>query len=410
MKSRARRSHDVIERRREVHTSKLSRRAAVAGALSLAALFAAPAHAQETFKIGLIVPMTGGQASTGKQIDNAIKLYMQQKGDTVAGKKIEIILRDDGAIPDNTKRIAQELIVNDKVNVIAGFGVTPAALAAAPLATQAKIPEVVMAAGTSIITERSPYIVRTSFTLAQSCTIIADWAAKNGIKKVAMLTSDFAPGNDALNFFKQNFTAAGGEIVEEVKVPLQNPDFAPFLQRVKDSKPDAMFVFVPAGQGGTFMKQYAERGLDKTGIKVIGPGDVMDDDLLNGMGDAALGAVTAHLYSAAHPSAMNKEFVAAYKKAFNNRPGFMAVGGYDGIHLIYEALKKTGGKTDGDALVEAMKGMKWESPRGPISIDPETRDIVQNIYIRKVEKVDGELYNVEFATFEAVKDSGKTKK
>ena len=380
----------------------------VAGTAALLAL--TPANAQESVKIGLILPMTGGQASTGKQIDNAVKLYMQQKGDTVAGKKIEIILKDDGAVPDNTKRIAQELIVNDKVNFIAGFGVTPAALAAAPLATQAKIPEIVMAAGTSIITERSPYIVRTSFTLAQSSTIIADWAAKNGIKKVATLTSDFAPGNDALNFFKQNFTAAGGEVVEEVKVPLANPDFAPFLQRMKDSKPDAMFVFVPAGQGGTFMKQFAERGLDKTGIKMIGPGDVMDDDLLSGMGDAALGAVTAHMYSAAHPSAMNKDFVAAYKKAFNQRPGFMAVGGYDGIHLIYEALKKTGGKTDGDALVEAMKGMKWESPRGPISIDPETRDIVQNIYIRKVEKVDGEPYNVEFATFEAVKDSGKTKK
>jgi len=268
----------------------------------------------------------------------------------------------------------------------------------------------VMAAGTSIITERSPYIVRTSFTLAQSSTIIGDWAAKNGIKKVATLTSDYAPGNDALNFFKEHFTAGGGEIVEEVKVPLANPDFAPFLQRMKDAKPDAVFVFVPAGQGGNFMKQYAERGLDKSGIKVIGPGDVMDDDLLNGMGDAALGAVTAHLYSAAHPSAMNKAFVAAYKKAFNTRPGFMAVSGYDGIHLIYEALKKTAGKTDGDALVEAMKGMKWESPRGPISIDPETRDIVQNIYIRKVEKVDGELYNVEFQTFEAVKDAGKTKK
>jgi branched-chain amino acid transport system substrate-binding protein len=410
MKNRVKRSCEVIERRREVLTPTLSRRVALAGAFSLAALFSVPACAQDTFKIGLIVPMTGGQASTGKQIDNAIKLYMQQKGDTVAGKKIEVILKDDGAVPDNTKRIAQELIVNDKVNVIAGFGVTPAALAAAPLATQGKIPEIVMAAGTSIITERSPYIVRTSFTLAQSSTIIADWAAKNGIKKVAMLTSDFAPGNDALNFFKQNFTAAGGEIVEEVKVPLQNPDFAPFLQRMKDSKPDAMFVFVPAGQGGTFMKQYAERGLDKTGIKVIGPGDVMDDDLLNGMGDAALGAVTAHMYSAAHPSAMNKDFVAAYKKAFSTRPGFMAVGGYDGIHLIYEALKKTGGKTDGDSLIAAMKGMKWESPRGPILIDPETRDIVQNIYIRKVEKVDGELYNVEFATFEAVKDSGKTKK
>ena len=383
---------------------------AVFGAAIVGMLALAPARAEDTVKVGLILPMTGGQASTGKQIDNAIKLYMQQHGDTVAGKKIEIILRDDGAVPDKTKTAAQELIVNDKVNFIAGFGVTPAALAAAPLATQAKIPEVVMAAGTSIITEKSPYIVRTSFTLAQSSTIIADWAAKNGIKRVATLTSDYAPGNDALNFFKEHFVAGGGEIVEEVKVPLQNPDFAPFLQRMKDAKPDAIFVFVPAGQGGTFMKQYAERGLDKAGIKVIGPGDVMDDDLLNGMGDTALGTVTAHLYSAAHPSQMNKDFVAAYKKNFGSRPGFMAVSGYDGIHLIYEALKKTGGNTDGDKLIEAMKGMKWESPRGTISIDPETRDIVQNIYMRKVEKVDGELYNVEFQTFTDVKDAGKTKK
>src|SRR5579872_5632944 len=380
------------------------------GAVAVGALALAPARAEDTFKIGLIVPMTGGQSSTGKQIDNAVKLYMQQHGDTVAGKKIEVILRDDATLPDNTKRLAQELIVNDKVNVIAGFGITPSALAAAPLATQAKVPEVVMAAGTSIITERSPYIVRTSFTLGQSSTIIADWAVKNGIKRVATLTSDYAPGNDALNFFKEHFVASGGQIVEEVKVPLQNPDFAPFLQRMKDAKPDAMFVFVPAGQGGSFMKQYAERGLDKSGIKVIGPGDVTDDDLLKDMGDAVIGTVTAHLYSAAHPSAKNKEFVAAYKKAFNQRPGFMAVGGYDGIHLIYEALKKTGGKADGDSLIAAMKGMSWESPRGPISIDPETRDIVQNVYIRKVEKVDGELYNVEFETFNAVKDPGKTKK
>lgn len=384
----------------------ISATVAAVGVLSIGAI----AQAQETVKIGLIVPMTGGQASTGQQINNAIKLYMQKNGDTVAGKKIEVILKDDAALPDNTKRIAQELIVNEKVNIIAGFGVTPAALAAAPLATQAKVPEIVMAAGTSIITERSPYIVRTSFTLAQSSTIIGDWAAKNGIKKVATLTSDYAPGNDALAAFKEHFVAGGGEVVEEVKVPLANPDFAPFLQRMKDSKPDAVFVFVPAGQGGNFMKQYAERGLDKSGIKVIGPGDVMDDDLLNNMGDAALGAVTAHLYSAAHPSAMNKDFVASYKKAYNTRPGFMAVGGWDGIHLVYEALKKTGGKADGDSLIAAMKGMKWESPRGPISIDPETRDIVQNIYIRKVEKVDGELYNIEFATFEAVKDPGKTKK
>ena len=359
-------------------------------------------------KVGLILPMTGPQASTGKQIDAAVKLYLSQHGSTVAGKKIEVIVKDDGAVPDNTKRIAQELIVNDKVHFIAGFGVTPAALAAAPLATQAKVPQVVMAAGTSIITERSPYIVRTSFTLPQSSVVIADWAAKNGIKKVAALVSDFAPGADALNSFKEAYTKAGGQLVAELKVPLANPDFAPFLQRARDASPEAIFVFVPSGQGGTFAKQYAERGLDKAGIKLIGPGDVTDDDLLNGMGDAVLGAVTAHLYSAAHPSQKNKDYVAAFRKMHNNlRPNFMSVGGYDGMHLIFEALKKTNGNTDGDALIAAMKGMKWESPRGPISIDPETRDIVQNIYIRKVEKVSGELYNVEFATFEAIKDPVK---
>jgi branched-chain amino acid transport system substrate-binding protein len=373
--------------------------------------FAGGVSAQEPVKVGLILPMTGGQASTGKQIDAAVRLYMQQHGDTVAGRKIEIILKDDGTVPDNTKRLAQELIVNDHVNFIAGFGITPSALAAAPLATEAKVPEIVMAAGTSIITERSPYIARTSFTLAQSCVIIADWAAKNGIKKVVTLVSDYAPGADAQNSFKERFTAAGGQVIEELKVPLASPDFSPVLQRAADAKPDALFVFVPAGQGGTFVKQYAERGLDKAGIKLIGPGDVTDDDLLNNMGDAVLGAVTAFFYSASHPSAMNKDFVAAYKKLMNGqRPGFMAVGGYDGIHLIYEALKKTGGKTDGDALIAAMKGMKWESPRGPISIDPDTRDIIQNIYIRRVERVGGELYNTEFATFEAIKDPIKAAK
>jgi branched-chain amino acid transport system substrate-binding protein len=384
----------------------------LAGLLAASAMAAAGgAWAEDPVKVGLILPMTGGQASTGKQIDAAVRLYMQQHGDTVAGRKIEIILKDDATVPDNTKRLAQELIVNDKVNFIAGFGITPSALAAAPLATEAKVPEIVMAAGTSIITERSPYIARTSFTLAQSSVIIADWAAKNGLKKVVTLVSDYAPGADAQNSFKERFTAAGGQVIEELKVPLASPDFSPVLQRAADAKPDALFVFVPAGQGGTFAKQYSERGLDKAGIKLIGPGDVTDDDLLNNMGDSVIGAITAHLYSAAHPSAMNKDFVAAYKKLMNGqRPGFMAVGGYDGIHLIYEALKKTGGNTDGDALISAMKGMKWESPRGPISIDPDTRDIIQNIYVRRVEKVGGELYNVEFATFEAVKDPIKAAK
>jgi branched-chain amino acid transport system substrate-binding protein len=380
-------------------------------ALAAGAFVAGPAAAQETVKIGLILPLSGPFTSTGKQIEAAARLYMQQKGTTVAGKKIELIVKDDGAVPDNTKRIAQELIVNDKVAFLAGFGLTPLALATAPLATQAKVPLIVMAAGTSIITERSPYIARTSFTLPQSSVIIADWAAKNGIKKVVTLVTDYAPGADAQNSFKERFTAAGGEVVAELRVPLQNPDFAPFLQRAADAKPDALFAFTPSGAGAILMRQFVERGLDKSGIKLIGPGDITDDDNLNGFGDAALGVITAHFYSTAHPSPMNKTYVEAFKKATNGmRPNFMSVGGYDGMHLIYEALKKTGGKTDGDALIEAMKGMKWESPRGPISIDPETRDIVQNIYIRKVEKVGGELYNVEFATFEAVKDPGKTKK
>jgi branched-chain amino acid transport system substrate-binding protein len=373
-------------------------------ALILGAAASGNALAQDSVKVGLILPMTGQQTSTGKQIDAAVRLYMQQNGNTVAGKKIEVILKDDAAVPDTTKRLAQELIVNDKVSFIAGFGVTPAALAAAPLATQAKVPEIVMAAGTSIITERSPYIARTSFTLAQSTVPMAEWAAKNGIKKVITMVSDYAPGADAQASFKDAFVKAGGEIAGEIKFPLASPDFSPFLQRAADSKPDAVFVFVPSGQGAQFVKQFVERGLDKAGVKIIGPGDVTDDDLLNGMGDTVIGTVTAHFYSAAHPSEKNKAFVDAFKKANNFRPNFMAVGGYDGIHLIYEALKKTNGATDGDALINAMKGMKWESPRGPIQIDADTRDVIQDVYMRKVEKVNGELYNVEFAKFDQIKD------
>ena len=376
-----------------------------AAATFVASLAGAGAFAADTVKIGFILPMTGPQQSTGREISGAIKLFQQQNGNTVAGKKIEIIIKDDAAVPDTSKRLAQEMVVNDKVHFLAGFGVTPGALAVAPIATEAKVPEIVTAAGTSIITERSPYIVRTSFTLAQSCVPMAEWAAKNGIKKVVTMVSDYAPGVDSEGTFKDAFTKAGGQILESIRFPLANPDFAPFLQRAGDAKPDAIFVFVPAGQGAPFVKQFLERGLDKQGIKIIGPGDVTDDDVLNGMGDQVLGTVTAHFYSADHPSKTNQDFVAAFKKANNGmRPNFMAIGGYDGMHLIYEALKKTNGDTNGDKLVEAMKGMKWESPRGPISIDPETRDIIQNVYIRKVEKKDGEPWAIEFATFEAVKD------
>jgi len=381
---------------------------AVGAAAAMLAL-SGVAMAQETVKIGLILPMTGPFASTGRQIEAAAKLYMQQKGDTVAGKKIQLIVKDDTGTADVTKRLAQELIVNDKIAVMAGFGLTPLALAPAPLATQAKVPEVVMAAATSTITEASPFIVRTSFTLPQATVPMADWAAQNGLKKVATLVSDYGPGIDAEKAFTAAFTAKGGQ-VENLRVPLANPDFSPFLQKVADAKPDALFVFVPSGIGAQFMKQFVERGLDKSGIKLIGPGDVTDDDLLNNMGDVALGAITTQHYSADHDSAENKAFVEAFKKANNGmRPNFMAVGGYDGMHLIYEGLKKTNGE-GGQALVDAMKGMSWTSPRGPVSIDPQTRDIVQNIYVRKVERKNGELYNVEFATIPNVKDPVKAAK
>jgi len=367
-----------------------------------------PAAAQDTVKVGLIIPLTGPFTTTGKQLEAAARLYMQQNGTTVAGKKVELIVRDDAGRAENTARIAGEMIQNDKVSFIAGFGLTPLAMASAQIATNAKVPMVVMMAGTSIITERSPYIVRTSFTLGQSAVIIADWAAQNKIKKVVTLVTDYAPGHDAEKSFADQFKSKGGEVVESIRVPIQNPDFAPFLQRVLDAKPDALYVFTPSGVGSILMKQFVERGLDKSGIRLIGTGDITDDDILNGFGDSAIGVVTAHNYSTDHPSAKNKEYVAAFKKAnAGMRPNFASVGAYDGMHLIYEALKKTGGKTDGDALLAAMKGMKWESPRGPMSIDPETRDVVQTIYIRKVEKKDGELYNVEFANFPDVKDPVK---
>ena len=394
----------------------MKRRQFTAAALA-AATFASglPALAQDnTFKIGLILPMTGQQASTGRQIEAAARLYMAQNGDTVAGKKIQLIVKDDTSLPDTTRRLAQELVVNDKVNVLAGFGITPSALATAPIATQSKTPLVVMAAATSSITEASPYIVRTSFTLPQVSVALADWAPKNGIKKVVTLVSDYGPGIDAEKFFKERLTFNGGQVTEALRVPMRNPDFAPFLQKVRDLKPDAMFVFVPSGAGAAVMKQFLERGMDKAGIKMIATGDVTDDDQLNDMGDGALGVVSSHHYSAAHPSATNKKFVEAFGKANKGlRPNFMAVGGYDGMRVIYEALRtaKTTGKATptGDALLAAMKGQIFESPRGPIFIDAQTRDVVQNVYLRKVEKKDGQLYNIEFDVIKDVKDPGKTR-
>ena len=377
-------------------------------ALATTSLFA---QAQsEPFRVGLLLPLTGPFASTGKQLESGVRLYLAQHGETVAGRKIELIVKDDTGSPDITKRLAQELVVNQKVNVLAGFGLTPLAFATAPIATQSKTPMVVMAAATSSVTEASPYIVRSSFTVPQVVTALADWASKNGIKRVVSLVTDYGPGIDSEKYFKDTFISNGGVVLETLRVPLRNPDFAPFLQKVRDAKPDALFTFVPAGVGSALMKQFAERGLDKAGIRMIAEGSVTDDDILNDMGDVALGVVTAHHYSAAHDSAMNKKFVEAFSKANNGlRPNFMAVGGYDGMRVIHEALKATKGKGSNDALLTAMKGQIFESPRGSMYIDAQTRDVVHNIYIRKVERKNGQLYNVEIESIKDVKDPGKAR-
>jgi branched-chain amino acid transport system substrate-binding protein len=314
-----------------------------------------------------------------------------------------LIVKDDATQPDVAKRLAQELIVNEKVAVIGG-GITPSALTIAPLVTEAKIATVVMVSGASITVERSPYMTRTGFTLGQSSAVIADWAVKTGAKKIVTIVNDWAPGLESEAVFKERATKAGAQILESMRVPLANPDFAPFLQRARDANPDTLFVYFPGNQAGVFAKQFLERGMDKSGIRIVGPPDLTDDDELPGMTDAMLGIITSGHYSALHESNLNHAYVKDFETAYGKRPNFVSLGGYDGMHLIYEALKKTNGATAGDGLLAAMKGMAWESPRGPISIDPETRDIVQNEYIRKVEKVNGGLYNVEFATVEAVKD------
>src|SRR5689334_7884138 len=378
-------------------------------ALFAAAMLPAGANAQDTIKIGVISAYSGQFADTAAQIDNGIKLYMKQHGDKVAGKKIEIIRKDTGGPnPDVAKRLAQELVVRDKADILAGFTLTPEALGAAGIATEAKKLMVDMNAATSIVTEKSPYIVRVSLTLPQIAETLGHWAAtKGGVKKAYTMVSDFGPGIDAEKGFQKAFKDAGGEIVGSVRMPIASPDFSSFVQRAKDLDPEAIFVFVPGGtQPAAMTKAMQERGIPAT--KILGQGEIMmDDNALRSMGDSAIGIRTVFHYGWEHKSPMNEDFVKAYRADFNRSPDVFSIGGWDGMHLIYEALKKTGGKADGDSLIAAAKGMKWESPRGEISIDPETRDIVQTVYIRKVEKVDGKVQNVEIDKIDNVKDPAK---
>jgi branched-chain amino acid transport system substrate-binding protein len=373
-------------------------------ATTASGLLAHTVAAETPLKIGISMPLTGaGFNAVGRQLQAALKFYMQQHGDTVAGRQIQITIRDDGGVADNARRLIQEMIVDQKVDIL-GIGITPTALAIAPLVTESKKATLVMSSGASITTTKSPYFVRAGFILAPQSWVLAEWAAKNGSKRIVTLVNDWAPGVEAETTFTTRFKQVGGEIAESIRIPLANPDFAPFLQRIGDIKPDTAFIYFPGTQAPIFAKQFAERGLARSGIKVIGPGDLTDDDDLNNMGDQMVGMITAGPYSAAHDSALNKTYVAGIQKANGFRPDFVSLGGYDGLHLIYEALKKTGGNSEGEALIAAMKGMAWESPRGPVSIDPDTRDIVSNIYIRKVVKIDGQLWSQEFETYPNVRD------
>ncbi len=382
----------------------------VVAALLLAAAVAGGARAGETIKIGVILSYSGPFAENARQIDNGIKLYMKQHGDVVAGKKIELVRRDTaGPAPEVAKRLAQELVARDKVDFLTGFVFTPNALAAADVATEAKTPMIIMNAATSIITTKSPYIARVSFTLPQVTEPLAQWAAKNGIKQVYTMVSDYGPGHDAEKAFKKAFTEAGGTIVGSVDMPLKSPDFAAYVQRVNDLHPQAVFLFVPSGQQPVaIVKTFGEQGLTRSGLKILATGDVTDDDVLQSMGDVPLGMITSHHYSYAHDSARNHDFVKAYAADYGDvRPDFLAVGGYDGMAAIYQVIEKLKGEIDGDKAMAVLKGMKIDSPRGPIEIDAGTRDVVQTVYIRRVEKVDGKILNVEFDKVEGVKDPGK---
>jgi branched-chain amino acid transport system substrate-binding protein len=387
------------------------KRVALAALISTLVVTAAfRSDAEETIKIGIIAAYSGQFADTAQQIDNGIRLYMKEHGDTVAGRKIEIIRRDSGGPnPDVSKRLAQELVVRDKVDILAGFTTSPEALAAADVSAASQKLMVSMNGTASVLTTKSPYVVRTSFTLPQVAQALGLWAAtKGGIKKAYTMVTDFGPGIDGEQYFQRGFKQAGGEIVGSVRTPLANPDFSPFVQRIKDANPESIFVFVPGGsQPAALGKAFADRGVDANKVKIMSSGEAVDETAIKSLGELAIGRLSAQHYDFNHQSPKNQAFVTAYNAEFKRNPDFFSVGGYDGMHLIYEALKKTDGKADGESLAKAAKGMQWESPRGPMLIDPDTGDVVQTVYIRRVEKVGDKIVNVDIDKVENVKDPVK---
>ena len=389
---------------------KLHRLAPIAAALGLACL-ATTALAADSVKVGLIGTYSGPYADYGRQFDAGVALYLKESGGQLGGRKAEIIKKDTGgAAPDASKRIAQELIVRDKVNFITGLDFSPNAYAIAPLVTQAKIPTVVMNASSSAITTSSPYIARVSFTVQQVSDPMARWMLKQGINEAYVVVADYASGTDSYTAFEKAFTAGGGKIVGSVRTPMNNPDFSAYVQKIKDAKPKAVFFFFPSGvMPPAFLKVWKERGMAEAGIKLFATGEATDDSYMDATGDVAKDLVTSHHYSYDHDSAKNRKFVADFEKEFGTkmRPSYFAVAAYDAMAAMDQALKKTQGNVSGDAVMAALKGLKLESPRGPIEIDAKTGDIVQNVYLRRAELKNGKWVNVEFDKFDMVKDPAK---
>jgi branched-chain amino acid transport system substrate-binding protein len=381
--------------------------------LALLLCLTAVARAEESVKIGVLLPYSGPFADFGRQIGNGMALYLKEHGDVVAGRKIELIRKDsEGAKPDLAKRLAQELITRDKVDFLAGFGLTPEALAVAPLATEAKKPMVILNAATSVITQKSPYIVRFSFTLTQIVAPLAQWAAKHRIKRVYVAAADYAPGYEAEAAFTKAFTAGGGSIVGTVHIPINTLDLAPYVQRIKDAGPQGIFLFIPSGeQPIAFMKSYVALGLDREHVKLLGGTEIIDETVIDTLGDKALGVISAQNYSVAHPGPDNRKFLADWTAAFGAKPmpNFMAVAGYDGMHAIVEVVRKLGGAIDPDKAMAAFKEIRMVSPRGRIAIDPKTRDLIESVYIRQVARVGGRLVNKEVYEFPRVGPDGLPK-
>ncbi len=377
---------------------------ATAAALTgLIAALSTGAFAEDSVKVGVLVGYSGISSLSGQQTDAAIKLFQKKYGEAPGGKKIELIRRDTtGPNPEVAKRLVQEAVTRDKARILIGPDFTPNTLAAAPIVTEAKVPTMVIGAATTGIIEKSPYFTRTFFATPQQCKPLAPYAVKNNWKKVYVMVADFAPGHDCEKYYTSALTEAGGTVVGNVRIPLSNPEFSAYMQRIKDSKPDALFIFMPLGEPSIgALRAVNDSGLKASGVKILAVGDTTDETYVDAVGDAALGTITTGIYSTQHDSAMNKEFVKDFEALNGKSPriGWTAISIWDAFRLVYDGLAaQSGSSFDPDKFMAFVHGRSFESPRGPITIDKTTGDIIQNIYIRRTDKIDGVLQNVEIAT------------